>query len=378
MKEGFETFATHFDFTFLSDKNPFLFLLFGIILAASIQSSSASMMIFMSSLAAGVITFDKALYLVIGADLGTTITAIIGTINANSIKKKVVWSLFFFIVFTAILALILMRGYLYCINEIMNIKDPLIALASFHSMLNLVGILVMFPLIKYFTKFIDKYIAGKEASLAKKIMLVNPAESHTALEALQNESREFFVKALRVLHNFFHLNYEKDDKNEIHSYSDLKNYENEIVNFYIKVQQTSLTADEVSKINSLAAAIRNATLSAKDIKDIEHNMDELHNASDDDLHAFNKTVRENQKHFYNEVLKLTSNNFNYTPQDLLRLKELHKSKYQTESENIYKLYTEKKHRDIVIPNLLNMIREIDESNHALLRSMSNMLLFDEK
>lgn len=370
MKGGFETFAAHIDFSFLANKSPLLFLIFGMLLAASIQSSAAAIMIFLSSLAAGVITFDKALYLVIGADLGTTITAIISTINANSIKKKVGWSQFIFNVFTTCMTLVLMKFYLYIINDVLKISDPLIALVTFHSILNLAGIIFMFPFLKQFTLLIDKYIAGREVSLAKNIILVNPAESHAALEALNKEINEFLECAITVLHNFFHLPYSNGRQGNPFTYTELKNYENEIVNFYIKVQQTSLNEDEVSKINRVIASIRNATLSAKDIKDIKHNLDELYNSPHDDLYAFYQTVRENQKLFYNEIQEMIRNPAILKLEELTRLKELHKSFYQSESQGIYRLFTEKKHHEVVIPNLLNMIREINESNEAIIRSLN--------
>ena len=125
MKNGFAEFAEHIDFSFITDKHPLLFVAFGILLSASIQSSSAAMMIFLSSLAAGVITLNQGFYLVIGSDLGTTITAIIGTINANSIKKKVGWSQVFFNVFNTILALSFIKGYSYVIKDVFTIREDL-------------------------------------------------------------------------------------------------------------------------------------------------------------------------------------------------------------------------------------------------------------
>jgi len=374
MKEGFENFATHIDFAFLSNKNPLLFLLFGFLLAASIQSSSAAMMVFLSSLATGMIGLHQAVYLVIGADLGTTVTAIIGTLKANSIKKKVGWSQFFFNVFTAILGLTLMRFYLYLIKDVVGITDPLIALVSFHSILNVGGIILMLPFLKYFTAFINKYISGTELNLAEKIMLVNPSESHASIEALENESLEFIKKALVINHGFFNLDDPSGQTGKIKTYIDLKTYENEIVEFYIQLLQTTLTVEEVSKVNAIVAAIRNAALSAKDLKDIKHNLDELSSSPHDDLFELYKTIRNNQKNFYDEVSEALIHISLYKENDITRLKEILKSYYQHESENVYKLFTAKRHRDIVIPSLLNMVREINNSNEALLRAVNNIFI----
>ena len=374
MKEGFENFAEHIDYSILADRNPLLFLLFGFLLAASVQSSSAAMMVFLSSLATGMIDLHQAVYLVIGADLGTTVTAIIGTLKANSIKKKVGWSQFFFNVFTAIMGLLLMRFYLYLIEDIVGITDPLIALVSFHSVLNVGGIILMLPFLKYFTAFINKYVSGKELNLAEKIMLVSPDESHAAIEALKNESLEFIKKALLINHSFLNLTDPSGQTGKIKTYLDLKTYENEIVEFYIQLQQTTLSVEEVSKLNAIVAAIRNAALSAKDLKDIKHNLDELSSSPQDDLFKLYNNIRNNQKMFYDEVSDVLLHISLHRPDDITRLREILKSYYQHETENVYKLFSDKRHRDIVIPSLLNMIREINNSNEALLRAANNVIV----
>src|SRR5690606_38460568 len=96
MRSGFETFAQHVDFSFMQSTPLILFMLAGTVLAASIHSSTASIMIFLSSIAAGIITLEQGLYLVIGADLGASFAAVIATIKSNPIKKKVGWSQLFF------------------------------------------------------------------------------------------------------------------------------------------------------------------------------------------------------------------------------------------------------------------------------------------
>jgi phosphate:Na+ symporter len=203
MKEGFEEFALHIEFGFLADKPGILFLFVGMFLAAAIHSSTGSMMIFMSSLSAGVISLEQAVFLAIGADMGTTITAVTGTIKANTIRKKVGWSQFFFNLFTAILALLMMKVYLYVIQQIIGIKDPMVTLAAFHTTINTAGIIVILPFLKHFTAFINKVIKGDGEMLADKIKLVNPSESHAAIEALKDEAVEFFKKRWQFSTDFF-------------------------------------------------------------------------------------------------------------------------------------------------------------------------------
>jgi phosphate:Na+ symporter len=369
MKNGFAEFSEHIDFGFLTDKNPLLFVLIGALLSASIQSSSAAMMIFLSSLAAGVITLDQGFYLVIGGDLGTTITAIIGTINGNSIRKKVGWSQFTFNMFTAIVALSFMFIYKYIILDMLSIADPLVAMVAFHSMFNLSGIIIILPFLGYFTKFIDLVIVPKEQSIAQQLVLSNPAESHAATEALQKETALFLEQAIHVNKAFLKL--EKENAND--AYFKLKHYESEVVQFYLKLQQNELSVEEVTKINQLVASIRNATLSAKDLKDIKHNLDELSNSATDRLFNFYKQIKTNQKHFYTEVSTILNQTKLASYLDIEQLANLNLKMYQKESEDLYELFTLAKESEADMSSLLNMLREINNSNEAMLRALSNFL-----
>jgi len=373
MKNGFAEFAQHIDFSFISDRNPILFVFFGVLLSAAIQSSSAAMMIFLSSLAAGVITLNQGFYLVIGSDLGTTITAIIGTINGNSLKKKIGWSQFTFNAFNVILALLIMGWYNFFITNILNITDDLIALVVFHSLFNLTGIILLLPFLNQFTALLDKFIIGKEDKLAKHLMLANPKESHAAKDALEKESTVFLKKAITVNRLYFNIDTDtKKSANDV--YFELKSYESEVVNFYIQLLQNELLPDEVSKINNMVASIRNATLSAKDLKDIKHNLDDLNNSANNELFNFYKEIKINQQKFYSDLIQIIehANVSSFSDVEGLNTEQL--TNYQNEVDLLYKMFSSNKNIESDLPSLLNMIREINNSNESLLRAVNHLIM----
>ena len=80
------------------------FLLFGIVVAAVIQSSSATMMITLTALNAGIISLPSAAAIAVGADLGTTTTVLIGAIGGAPVKRMVATAHFVFNVVTDIIA----------------------------------------------------------------------------------------------------------------------------------------------------------------------------------------------------------------------------------------------------------------------------------
>ena len=91
MKEGFEAFKDSFDLASLAVGGyPGLFLFAAIGAAATVvmQSSHATLVLILTALAASQVTYENALALAIGANVGTTITAIIGSLSANVQGKR--------------------------------------------------------------------------------------------------------------------------------------------------------------------------------------------------------------------------------------------------------------------------------------------------
>jgi len=146
MKGSIEYLALNFDMSVFSGINPYWFFLVGLVLTAIVQSSSAIMVIALSALSVEAITIDAAAALVIGSNIGTTITVIMGAIKGTPAKKQVAAGHVLFNTITAIVALIILYPLLWTITEMIGLKDPLMILGWFHSLVNLMGILLLLPL----------------------------------------------------------------------------------------------------------------------------------------------------------------------------------------------------------------------------------------
>ncbi|MCB0386983.1 MAG: Na/Pi cotransporter family protein, partial [Bdellovibrionales bacterium] len=107
MKGGVEALASQFDLSTFRDYNIFVFVGLGFIFTVLMQSSSATLAIVLTTLHAGVIDFHSGAGLVIGANIGTTFTIILGAMGAAQVKKRVALSHFLFNVVTAVVALAL-------------------------------------------------------------------------------------------------------------------------------------------------------------------------------------------------------------------------------------------------------------------------------
>ncbi len=153
-----------------------LFLGFGTILTLVLQSSSATMAITLIMLSMGWIRFDMACAMVLGENIGTTITANIAASIGNFQAKRAALSHTFFNVFGVIWALILFRPFLSLVGKITEVifgipnpstagftvlgpEDPtatsaLYGLSMLHTMFNLINTCILI----WFTGLIEKAV----------------------------------------------------------------------------------------------------------------------------------------------------------------------------------------------------------------------------
>jgi len=378
MKEGFEQFVQHFDLTLFVGKPKILFFLAGFFLVAIIQSSSAGIMIFLTSLSSGLITFEQSLFLVIGGDLGTSVTALLGTLKAPTLKRKVGWSQFYINLSNAIIAIPLMGVYVYFIVNILGIEDQLMGMVAFHTVMNLANVMLLLPFIGIFTNLLNKYIKTKEHSIAIFINRTNPKESTSATVALEKEVIRFIEEAIKTNKAFFDLKNGQTSSNSDTMYNNLKLYESELVQFCNLMQQNKLSSNEVASLNNALVSIRYASHSAKDIKDIKHTLIDLRNASFDQFYQYYTEIHHNQDMFYKKILEFlkaleTTNNT-----ELNELMTFQNNMLKLETNNIYHLFALNIENEYNISSLLNMAREINDSNREMIRSLSAFINDKEK
>lgn len=372
MKDGVSSVVEHTDLSVLQHQHPMVFFFFALCLTALIQSSSASVMIFLSALSAGLVTFEQSLYLVIGADLGTTVTALIGTIKSNAIRKKVGWSQVYINIIMAIIGLAGMPAFIFVVKNWLSVSDDLTGLVAFHSLLNIAGIMFILPFTTLLADFLDKSIKVNAPSFSMYISKTDLRKVTPALEALTMEAQRFIFLAVQVNRKFFDIRvlHLKD----VLSYEDLKSYENEVIKFYRSLQQQSLNEEQQRFLNSLITGVRHAGQSTKNIKDIIHNMEELKKIASDDYYRFYLNIIAYQDKFYDalEDESFTSGLLSSKIHEKLML--LKKYMVRHEEEDIYKLVEVASSEEMSISSLLNMIKEINSSNKELLKALHHLSL----
>lgn len=299
MKEGFEAFRDTIDLTaFAVSGYPgiFLFTLIGVAATVIMQSSHATLVIIITALAAQQVTYENALALAIGANIGTTITAILGAMSSNVQGKRLAAAHLIFNAATAVIAIVFIHQIGQAVNLISSSvgiadDDYTLKLAVFHSVFNTIGIVVMLPLIGQLVGFLMRIMPEKAVAAAVPMYLSNSSIElpDTAIEAVRKETLRLYENAFAIIAHGLSLH-----RHDILSETDLrdvvtktrktisidldaeynanvKGLYSEIVSFISRAQLT-MNEEQANELFALRAAGRDIVEAIKDTKHMHKNM----------------------------------------------------------------------------------------------------------
>ncbi|MGI9534447.1 MAG: Na/Pi cotransporter family protein, partial [Thermodesulfobacteriota bacterium] len=133
----------------------------GVLFSAITQSSSAGVVATLTALFANLINFEQAAALVIGMDIGTTVTAAMATIGGTVGAKRTGYSHVIYNLLTATIAFFLITPYTLIWDYLAPgqlIQNAEIALVAFHTLFNTLGVIVILPFTRQFAFFMEKLI----------------------------------------------------------------------------------------------------------------------------------------------------------------------------------------------------------------------------
>ncbi len=391
MKSGALLATELFDPEALAGYPGIVFLLAGLVVTAVIQSSSATIMITLSALYAGAVPLASAAAIAIGADLGTTITALLGALAGSVAKKRVAAALVLFNVVTDTIAFVFLHPLLWVITEFLGIRDPLFSLVAFHSLFNLMGVFLFLPSIGFLSRRLEYMFTEDEAPLLRHITGTDSAVPEAAIENITRETWRLIDQAAALNQYVFDLppDYTFYDSEEDragveifartadyeHCYAELKELEGAILAHALELQGAELDVDESRKLSQLVPSIRNAVHAAKSMKDIYADLRQFHDAVDDRFHAYFEQFREGVREFYEALQGLRSSSLpNLRFEAIVELKNKSEAVHRRMHRRIYDEVARNELSRVQISTLLNVNRELYVSNQSLISALADALL----
>ena len=243
-----------------SISNPFLLLLIGLAVTAVLQSSSAVTTIIISMAAAGIMIGNggnSVLYVILGTNIGTCVTALLSSIGANNNAKRASIIHLMFNVFGSIIFFIL----LLCIpnfNEDVFVRlfpQATTQIAMFHTFFNLTCTLLFLPIINLFVKLSTLIIPDKKEE--KIVTYLDERFLHTPAIAIDQAYKETLKlgsvamdKITDALVTF--KNRDSDDtQNKRKSLEYIYRLNDEILNYLIKISSQDVSSTDEASVSKL-------------------------------------------------------------------------------------------------------------------------------
>ncbi len=389
MKTAMEAQVNEFDFSKYADMPLLIFLLIGFIITSLVQSSSVTMALTLSALHAGAIGFAPAAALVLGSETGTSIKIMLASVGGNASKKRVALGNFLFNVFLTVLAFALLKPILLLITEIFSIKDPLIGLVTFSSLINLVSILIFLPFLSPYAKFLEKFFKDTDASATAFIVNADMKEPVTALDLCRKETAYFMHNSILFNLTLFKIDIESlsehpefsaiNEKRKFFSktpeekYEFLKQLQGELQAFYISLR-TKVNEEQYVQLNQLISSVRSCMHSVKSMKDVTSNIANLNSSvTDITFNLFTRHKKETED-LYRQLNALMEQKIKPDFEKLQNIYNSIQDNYSSALNNFYKEAHDAPIADLDITTALNFNRELFTSNKAMLMAVKDLLL----
>lgn len=385
IKTGMEGFVNQTDLAYFNRYPLIIFLLLGIVLTAIVQSSLTTLALTLSALYANAITLQVAMAIVLGAEIGTTLKLFLASIGGSASKKRVALGNFLFNVITAAVILLLMRQVNHLITGVLQIHNSLIALVFFQSFVNLFCIMLFYPFLSLFGKFLaTRFTDNSDESFY--IRKTPVADAGLALEALENETKllighvidyslQSFGEAPDTVQPDNTLQKRFNGKTIREKYVHIKQQHGEMHNYCLKLQNSTKDKPDAERLSQLTGAIRNTMYAAKSINDAQHDIAQMSNSSNDIKFDFYLRSKESIMNFCTQVQLLLNENEKGSPvESLTVIYHTIRTGYSENLRALYKNSVSKNVNEIEISTLINFNRELYTFFKSALYGLKDYLL----
>ena len=246
-----------------------LFLFIGTILTMIVQASAATMAITLIMCANGWISLELGAALVLGENIGTTITANLAALTANTQAKRAALAHFVFNVFGVIWVLIIFHPFMQLVNWVVDTffqtNNPEVAisykLSAFHSIFNICNVCLLIWGVKLIERTVCALIRPKEEDEEPRLRFITGGMLSTAELSILQARKEIHLFAERT-HRMFGmvqdlLHTDKDDDfnklfSRVEKYENISdNMELEIANYLNQVSEGRLSSESKLQIRAM-------------------------------------------------------------------------------------------------------------------------------
>ncbi len=256
LKEFFAKYAT----------NPFVGVMLGAAVTAMVHSSAATIGLVMILSQAGLLSLDAAIFIMLGDNIGTCVTAQLASMTGNINARRTAWAHTFYNIFGVLLALIFKPFFMWVITIITESMhaNPNISMyiANSHTLFNVLSAVIFLPITKYYVKFLEKAIKPKDNRVQKKetldeLLLDTPA---IAIEVAKKE----LVRGYQLVEEMMQItmdmvyNHKKDKIGDVADIeTEINNMQKDLTRYIVKIASKELQEEQSIMIPPLISSVNN-------------------------------------------------------------------------------------------------------------------------
>ena len=244
----------------LSFSNPLIGILFGTVLTAIIQSSSASVGILQGLCATGVVTYGAAIPIILGQNIGTCVTAVLGAMGANrNARRTAVMHLTFKVVGVALFSIVFYGLGLFIDWKFLSQTTSAFDVAVVHTLYNVGATVVLLPMRKLLLNvaylFIPRQKVHQQPVLLDELLLQTPAMALRQAHKVAGDMAKSAEKAMELASGLV----DHYDEAVMQQIIDLENetdhYEDILGAYLVKLSEKSLSVQDNRILNTLLYTI---------------------------------------------------------------------------------------------------------------------------
>lgn len=285
--------------------NPFLGIFVGMIATMLIHSSSATVALTISLFSADLISFQAAIGLTLGDNIGTCVTAQLASLKANTAARRTAWAHTLYNIIGVAIAIIVLKPFTGAIEwftfDVLH-EPKAFLVANTHTIFNIISALVFLPITKYYVSFLERLIPERrdkvfEGEHLDRLLIETPV---AALKAATQE----VVYAAEVARNMLDdsmFSLMQDDRDKIDAVRQneekINSMQAEITQYLVEISRKDLDSDQSARIPALINSINNFERIGDHCEDI---IDLAQQKMEMKLH-FSSTGMEELHILYNEI-----------------------------------------------------------------------------
>ena len=245
-----------FQSVFTAFSNPLLGVAVGAAVTALLQSSSASMGILQAISTTGVVSFNIAMPLIMGQNIGTCITALISSVGASkNAKRTAMIHLFFNIIGSVFFLVVLYAGNALFRFPFWENTMDMGSIANLHLAFNIACTALLLPFHRQLVKLVKAVVPGDAEERGLSVLddrfLSSPSlaleRAHDAVVQMSEFARDNYRLAVELIWKFDAKKLERLNETEVA----LDKLEGLLDNYLVKLTDRALTAEESTRVSEL-------------------------------------------------------------------------------------------------------------------------------